>query len=207
MSKSILSRYHTVMPVVISMILTACAAAPPPVAYYSLLGTDIVKSTGQRHDQLILSVGPVNIPDVLKKSQIATDGTVGRYRLSEYHRWAGEVDREIARALLEQLAGKLGTEQVYIYPGEQYVEPTFQVTLDVLEMNGELGKEAKLSVRWTLIDPKGKTAPVARHSTFSQQPEDGGHDAWVKMQRHNISRLSDEIAALIKERTGSGRNM
>jgi len=180
--------------------LTACTA-PPQVAYYSLLGAESVKTTGQRHDQLVVSVGPVNIPDVLKKSQIATDGIEGRYRLSEYHRWAGEVDREFGRALLEHLAGRLGTEQVYLFPGDQYLEPTFQVLLDILEMNGELGKEVKLSVRWTPIDPKGKTRPITRHSTFSQQAADSGHEAWVKAQRGNISRLSEEIATLIKERT------
>jgi uncharacterized protein len=184
-----------------STALTACTATPPQVAYYSLLGAESVKTTGQRHDQLVLSVGPVNIPDVLKKSQIATDGTEGRYRLSEYHRWAGEVDREFGRALLEQLAGRLGTEQVYLFPGDQHLEPTCQVFLDILEMNGELGKEAKLSVRWSLVDPKGKTGSITRHSTFSQQPTDSGHEAWVKAQRGNISRLSEEIAVLIKERT------
>jgi uncharacterized lipoprotein YmbA len=186
-----------------SIALTGCTATPPQVAYYSLLGAENVKTTGQGHDQLVLSVGPVHIPDVLKKSQIATDGTEGRYRLSEYHRWAGEVDREFGRALLEQLAGRLGTEQAYLYPGDQHLEPTCQVLLDILEMNGELGKEARLSVRWTLIDPKGKTRPITRHSTFSQHPADSGHDTWVNAQRGNISRLSEEIATLIKERTTS----
>ena len=186
----------------LSTALTACTA-PPQVAYYSLLGAENVKTTGQRRDQLVVSVGPVNIPDVLKKSQIATDGIEGRYRLSEYHRWAGEVDREFGRALIEQLAGRLGTEQVYLFPGDQYIEPTCQVLLDILEMNGELGKEVKLSVRWTLIDPKGKTRPITRHSTFSQQTADSGHESWVKAQRGNLSRLGEEIATLIKDRTPS----
>jgi uncharacterized protein len=201
MSKSIQSLRCALLLAVISMVLTACTAAPPQVAYYSLLGAESVKTTGQRHDQLVVSVGPVHVPDVLKKSQIATDGTEGRYRLSEYHRWAGEVNREFGRALAEQLAGRLGTEQVYLFPGDQHLEPTCQVLLDLLEMNGELGKEAKLSVRWTLIDPKGKIGPITRHSTFSQQPTDSSHEAWVKVQRGNINRLGEEIAVLIKERT------
>ena len=203
MNKSIQSLRCALLLVLVSIALTACTATPPQVAYYSLLGVERVKTTGQRHDQLVLSVGPVRIPDVLKKSQIATNGTEGRYRLSEYHRWAGEVDREFGRALLEQLAGRLGTEQVYLFPGDQHLEPTCQVLLDILEMNGELGKEAKLSVRWTLIDSKGKIGPITRHSAFSQQPADSGYDTWVKTQRGNISRLSEEIAALIKERTPS----
>jgi uncharacterized lipoprotein YmbA len=201
MSKSMTSLRFAIVSALIGMALSACSGSTPQVAYYSLLSTDIKKTTEQRHDPLVLSVGPVHIPNVLEKSQIATGGIDGPYRLSDYHRWAGNVDREFARALAEQLAGRLGTDQVYIFPGDQYLEPTCQVQLDVLEMKGDLNKEAQLTVRWTLIDPKGKTAPITRLSRFSEQPAAEGHDAWVKAQQHNISLLSDEISALIKQRT------
>ena len=201
MNKSIVNLRLIMLVALIGVGLAACTAATPQVAYYSLLDADIVKTTEKRNDPLILSVGPVNIPDVLKKSQIAIGGTDGRYLLSDYHRWAGAVDREFARALTEQLASKLGTEQVYIFPGEQNLDPTYQVLVDVLEMNGELGKEAKLNVRWTLINPKGKMATITRQSRFSEQLAAGGYDSWVRAQQHNISLLSGEIANLIKERT------
>ena len=45
-----------------SIALTGCTATPPQVAYYSLLGAESVKTTGQGHDQLVLSVGPVQYP-------------------------------------------------------------------------------------------------------------------------------------------------
>ena len=200
MSNSIRSLCFVISAAVIGLALTACTSATPKVTYYSLLGDDIAMPNVKRHDSLVLNVGPVNIPDVLKKTQIAIGGTDGLYRYSEYHRWAGGVDKEFARALAEQLASRLGTEKVYIFSGEQNIEPTCQVSLDVLEMNGELGREAKLRVRWTLIDSKGKIAPVTRQSKYSEEPAGGGYDAWVKAQQQNINRLSEEIAALVKER-------
>ncbi len=200
MSNLMTSLRFAILSVLIGISMSACGGASPQVAYYSLLGADIKKPAEQRHTPLVLSVGPVHTPDVLKKSQIATGGIDGPYRLSDYHRWTGEVDREFSRALAEQLAVRLGTEQVYLFPGDQYLEPTCQVLLDILEMNGELNKDAHLAVRWTLIDPKGKRAPVTRLSKFSEQlTAVGGHDAWVKAQQHNISLLSDEISALIKQ--------
>jgi uncharacterized lipoprotein YmbA len=197
MSKSIPSLRCAVLIALLGAVLSACTGASPQVVYYSLLETDAAATAAPRHDQLVLSIGPVAIPDVLQKSNIATGGADGRYQLSEYHRWAGEVDRELARALVERLAGRLGTEQVYLYPGNQHIEPTFQVALDVLAMNGELGQEVTLSVRWTLIDPKGNNATLSRHSRFSGRPADGSHNAWVKVQRQNIDRLGEEIAAAI----------
>jgi uncharacterized lipoprotein YmbA len=178
--------------------LAGCSVSSPQVTYYSLLGREAATIVGHRNDQLVLSVGPVTIPDILKKSQIATGGTDGRYQLSEYHRWAGSVDREVARALAEQLAGRLGTEQIIIFPGDERVEPNLQITVEVVAMDGDLGKEAKLTVRWTMIDPKGAWAPIIRRSQFIEQPAGNGYDAWVTAQQRNLGRLSEEIAALIK---------
>jgi uncharacterized protein len=180
--------------------LAACATSSPQVAYYSLLSTTAPTAVEKRNDQLILSVGPVTIPDVLKKPKIAIGGTDGRFIISEYHRWAGEVDRDFARALAEQLAGKLGTEQVILSPGDQHITPNCQVLLDVLAMDGDLGKEARMTVRWTLIDPNGKWASIARRSHFSENLSNAGYNTWVTAQQHNIGQLSEEIAALVKER-------
>lgn len=178
--------------------LIGCSPASPPVAYHSLVGLDPVPNTSGTQSRLAILVGPVSIPDILKNAQITTGSAGQRYQLSEQHRWAGEVDRDFARAVGEQLANRLGTEQVAIFPMGQHLNPTHQIIFDVLAMDGVPGKEANLAVRWSLVDPKNKTAAVTRRSTFTEEPDDGGYDAWVAAQRRNINRLSEEIAAVIK---------
>jgi len=178
--------------------VTGCS----PVAqttYHSLLGSsDLASHPTAGQSRLAILVGPVSVPDILRTSQFATGGAGERYLLSEQHRWASEVDREVARAVGEQLATRLGTEQVALYPMQQHLEPAHQVILDILALEGVLGKEAKLTVRWSVVDPNSKTARITRRSTFSEQPADSGYDAWIAAQRHNISRLGEEIAAAIK---------
>lgn len=179
--------------------LAACTASPQ-VVYYSLLGGPIESVAAKRNEQLILSVGPVTLSEVLKSSQIATGGTNGRFQRSDYHRWAGVVDRDFARALSEQLAGRLGTDRVTVFPGDQQFDANCQVLVDILAMEGDLGKAAILTVRWTLVDPKGKWPPVVRRSHFSQNLTDAGYETWVKAQQHNISRLGEEISVLVREK-------
>ena len=179
--------------------LAACQAASPRVTYYSLLATNAAPVAAEQQQDLVISIGPVVIPDVLKKSQIATGGAEGRYQLSEFHRWVGDVDREFARAVAEQLAARLGTEQVAVFPWDQHLQPTFRVLLDVLAMGGEPGREARLTVRWSLVDPQDRMAPVIRRSDLRETPADAGFGAWVNAQQRNISRLGEEIAAAIKE--------
>jgi uncharacterized lipoprotein YmbA len=178
--------------------LIGCGPASPPVAYYSLVALDPAPNTSGTQGRLSILVGPVSIPDILKNSQISTGNASGRYQISEQHRWVGEVDRDFARAIGEQLANRLGTEQIAIFPMGQHLEPTHQIVFDILSMEGGLGKEANLAVRWALVDPKNKTVLVTRRSTFTEEPADGSYDAWVAAQRRNINRLSEELAAMIK---------
>ena len=179
------------------LLLVGCSAASPPVSYYRLAGAEPSAQAADNQNRLALQIGPVNVPDVLKKSQIVLGSGDGSLHPSDQHRWAGEVDRDIALALGEQLAIRLGTEQVALFPSGQHLELTHQVIVDVLAMDGVLGKEASLVVRWSVIDPKTKTARTTRRSAVNAQPANSSHAAWVAAQRHNIAELSEEIAGAI----------
>lgn len=181
----------------IALLLGGCGATPPPISYYSLSGAK-VSSIKPGQQRFALQIGPVTLPDLLKRSQIVLGVAEQPYRLSDQHRWAGELDREFARALGEQLAAQLGTEQVALFPSDGHLQLTDQVLLDILALEGSLGKEAVLIVRWTLVDPATKAARLTRRSTCTTTPIDGSHDAWVAAQRVNIGKLAAEMAAALK---------
>ena len=191
---------HLALAACLTTILLAGCASSPPIAYYSLYtpSQPISSATAPAGGALVVSVGPVVIPDILKQTQIATGGADGRYRLAEYHRWSGELDRDFARAVAEQLAGGLDTEKVAIFPWDQHLTPTCRVLIDVLSMGGELGKEATLAVRWSLVDPSGNLPPLVRRSEFHESLTQAGYPAWVTAQQRNIAKLGQEIAGVIK---------
>jgi uncharacterized lipoprotein YmbA len=190
---------HLTLAAALITLLAGCATTPP-TAYYSLYAPAHrpVQGTATPDSVLPVSVGPVTIPDILKQTQIATGGADGRYRLAEYQRWSGELDRDFARAVAEQLAGNLGTEQVALFPWDQSLTPKCRVQFDVLSMGGDPGKDATMDVRWSLIDPHGKRPPIVRRSTLKETPAEAGYAAWVAAQQRNIVKLGGEIATQLK---------
>ena len=181
-----------------TLLVAGCSPVSPPVTYYSLLDSSHTTPAVHAQEHRSLLIGPISIPDSLKNSQIATGGAEGQYQFSEFHRWVSKVDRDFARALGEQLAAKIGTEQIALYPSTSYQEPSLQIVVDILAMDGALGVAARLTVRWSLIDTKSKKAQLTRRTTFSEHPVDATHGAWVAAQRHNINRLGEEVAAAIR---------
>ncbi len=182
------------------VLLTGCFATSPQVSYYSLYApAQKPASTATTTGSLGLSVGPVTIPDILKQEKIATGGADGRYRTAEYHRWSGELDRDLARAVAEQLAGNLGTERVAIFPWDQTFVADCRVYLDILSMGGEVGKEATLNVRWALGKPGEAQPLLIRRSDLRETPAEAGYGAWVTAQQRNLAKLGQEIATAIRE--------
>lgn len=179
----------------VALLPTGCISTSPQVSYYSLYVSGQKPGLATADDNpLAISIGPVTIPDILRQQKIATGGADGHYRLAEYHRWSGELDREFARAIAEQLASTLGTERVAVFPWDQAIAPSCRVLVDILHMGGELGAEAVLEVRWAVIDPLGKRPQIVRRSEYREVPGGPGHPAWVVAQRRNVARLAREIA-------------
>lgn len=175
--------------------LAGCSPKSPEVSYYSLFTTRAVKPDVEKNTAMVLAIGPVSAPDILRRSQIATGSGAGRYRLSDYHRWAGDVEKDFARALAELLGSRPGGGQVVLYPGVG--EPTCQLIVDILAMEGDLGREARLAVSWSLVDSRQQSTAVVRRSDFSRQPEDVGYDSWVRAQQVNLKEFSEEIGATL----------
>jgi len=184
---------------------SGCGSAQAPTRYYSLLA-----EAGQRpsaaptEKTLSVSVGPVIIPDILKQTRIATSKGDGSYNLSEYHRWSGDVDRDIARALAEHLGRGLGTEQVFVFPWDQAGAPAYRVLADVISMGGNPDGEATLHVRWTVVPRSGAAEPVTRRTDLSEKCPGPDHADWVAAQQRNVEHLAAAIAATILDLHGQG---
>lgn len=193
-----LARRPTLLGLALMMLLAGCAGNVKTISHYSLYAPQAAAGQSVQTDGgPAVSVGPVNVPDILKQTRIATGGEGGRYELAEYHRWSGEVDREMSRALAEQLSRRLNTESVSVFPWDQHLSPRFRVLADVLNMGGALGGQATLSVRWTVLDAEGKGEPIIRRAELSERLTATDHSAWVAAQQRNIEKLGEVIAETI----------
>ena len=177
-----------------------CGSTSAPISYYSLLGPEPVPAATGRFSQMALLIGPVTLPDVLKRSQIVTGRPGEHYQLSEHHRWSGEVDRDLSRAMGEYLSRRLGTERIGLYPERRFAPLSSQVALDVVAMDGGLGEEARLLVRWSFLNPETGIAELTGRSLCRMSPANDGYAAWVAAQRANIRCLGEEIVAALSTR-------
>jgi len=196
------SRFTAALALACAALLAGCAGSKTPTVYYSLYAPAAQTEVGTMTDgDISVRVGPVTIPDILKQTRIATGGEDGSYDLAEYHRWSGDVDRDLARTLAEHLAQALGTQRVSVFPWDQDFTPTYQVLVDVLFMGGEPGGEAILSARWTIMDKAGKEESITRRIDLREVSAGPDVASWIAAQQRNVEKLGEAIAETISENT------
>ena len=171
----------------------------PTVNYYSLMTLEQLGDTESiaAMPEVRLGVGPVTIPDSLKRSQIATRQQGNRYEFAEFNRWAGVLERDITTVLGDNLGQLLGVEKVGFFPWMQHFKPTYRVMVDVVRLDGALDGEAVLSARWAAADSSGENFLAGGKSVYRQTVEDVGYAGLLKAESQLLAELSREIAKAI----------
>lgn len=187
------------------LIVTALLAAgcisrsAPTVNYYSLMTMEQLNAAESLASlpDVRLGVGPVTIPDSLKRSQIATRQQGNRYQFDEFNRWAGVLERDITAVLGDNLGQLLGVDKVGFFPWMQHFKPTYRVMVDVVRFDGALDGEAVLSARWAVAGADGEDFLAGGKSVYRQPLEEAGYAALVKAESRLLAAFSREIAGAI----------
>jgi uncharacterized lipoprotein YmbA len=170
------------------------------VNYYSLLSMQqmgVAAETAAGPD-LSIGIGPISVPEVLKRSQLVTRDARNLYRFDEYHRWAGSIEQDIAYVLGDNLGYLLGQEKIAFFPWMQNFKPTHRVVIEIIEFDGQLGGEAILNVRWAIADPAGEIDLIREQSVYRQPVDGDDYAGLVRAQSQLIAMLSREIAAALE---------
>lgn len=182
------------------LLISGCLGrSSPKVTYFSLLTMKQLGATESLASlpEVRLGVGPITIPDSLKRSQIATRQHGNQYEFAEFNRWAGVLEKDIASVLGDNLGQLLGIEKVGFFPWLHHFKPTYRVMVDVIRFDGSIDGEAFLSARWAISDSEGKDFLAGKKSDYQQPLEDASYAALIRVESQLLASLSKEIAAEI----------
>lgn len=190
---------------VAGLLLAGCISrSAPTVTYYSLMTMEQLGETESLAalPEVRLGIGPIAIPDSLKRSQIATRQQGNQHEFAEFQRWAGVLEKDITSVMGDNLGQLLGIERVGFFPWLHHFKPTYRLTIDVIRFDGSLGDEAVLSARWAIADADGKDFLAGKKSDYRQPLADASYAALIKAESQLLAALSREIAheivALVK---------
>jgi uncharacterized lipoprotein YmbA len=200
MPYQIMCRTYVCLIVTCIMMTYGCARTPqarfyilqpqPPAVDQAQLSVSV--------NDMIIGVGPVELPEHLDRPQIVTRISSNELHLSEFNRWAESLEKNLSRVLAENLSLLLSTDNILVYPWAGSIKVEKQVEVNIIQFDGLPGGEVLLKAHWSLMGEDGKNLLLMKTSSFSA-PAGQGYPEMVEAMNRVLADLSREIATAIKD--------
>lgn len=170
------------------------------VNYFSLLTMEQLGQTQPvgAYPELALGIGPITVPDSLKRSQIVTRINGNQYQFNEFNRWAGVLEKDFLTVAGDNLGMLLGTENIGYLPWHPAFTPGYRMAIDIQRFDGALDGEAVLEARWSIIEATGKEMLAGGRSVYRMPVAESGYAGLVRTESQLVAELCKEVARTLE---------
>jgi uncharacterized protein len=195
--------YSLIMLATPTLLLSGCINNESKPIYFYRLTADADLST-QSHpikpdkaENSLIGLGPIHIQEYLDRPQMVIAVTDHQYRLSEDHRWAESLDKNISLALFKALPNQLGTDRIVRYPWPQRLAIDYQIGIDILEFNVDANSQSRLTAQWFIKRKDQSTIDKRFDCRIPSSNTD--YEVIVETQSQCLSKLGREIGITFRQ--------
>ncbi len=190
---------HPLLGLGLVMAILAGCAGSPSAKFYQLTplqsGTSVTDDISQEQRPTIAIA--VHIPDYLDRPQIVTRAGENELKLSEFNRWAGSLESDVARVLRDDIFSLLPPDRFSVVVWTPYMESRLpascKVDVHVERFEGTLGHSLLLKTQWEVF-ANDRRSLLIRESLVREQINGDSYDALVAAMSGALGRLSRQIA-------------
>ena len=185
------------------LLVSGCATTSRPVDFYTLSPSavsGVPESLPANCRDVVIGIGPVLWPRYLDRPQIVTRISPNRISFDEFHRWAGPLEEDFERVMIDDLSKLLQTDYVIKSPGKLPYKPRYQVQINIDQFDGLPGGAVTLKAAWSIVDPNSDKEAALRESTLRVPTTGEGYEAMVAAASAAAAGLSHQIAVELSGR-------
>jgi uncharacterized protein len=175
--------------------LSACGSSPA-VRFYTLAplqSVEIPAAVEVAERRGILAVGPVELANHLDRPQIVRRVGTTSVSLLENDRWAGSLQSDLARVLIDNLGVLLGPEGYVVLPWEVTARADGRIQVSVTRLERTDQQTVVLDALWTLHGMERGDILAAGREVIAE-PDSGGAEGTVEAMSRALAELSRRIA-------------
>ena len=173
-------------------LLVGCASSPDARLY--ILSADAsgqVANWGESGPKVL--IGPINVPEHIKRAEIVFRTSGNRVTLNEYDRWAESVDNNISEVLSENLAELLGSNSVFTDDSNFLTRPDVIIRIDINRFGLMENQQVELQASWEIDDRRSGTSKLSAEE-FRVTPRGEDISAIVAAMSEAMEQLSNTLA-------------
>lgn len=171
------------------LILSGCST---PETYYSLSADGPAPTNTTA---FALGVGPISLPDYIDRAELVFQSETNRFEIPFERRWAGSLEETTTRVLGTNLARRLKTGNLHLYPWEPGTDLRYQVRVQIRQFHAVSAGDAILDAQWRIENGSSHSLLVSGVSHLTEPVIGDGYDAVVAAESRLLAQLADTIAA------------
>lgn len=170
---------------------SGCGTSQPPRLYLlSSPGAPLQTSASSA----TIGLGPITIPAYLDRSKIMVRTGSNSFKAAEHHRWAEPLESNFARLLDEELGRAMPNATLIDYPWRNSRAVDIQIQLEVLAFESDNSGQARLAVRWELLDGSKKALTPPQRRDYTRGARNSDYESRVAAMSECIAALAQELA-------------
>jgi hypothetical protein len=204
MKVKLFSRHTLVILVIVVIFLGGCRRSQTP-RFYALSSMQD-QATSKRYSPVqnaIIGIGPVKLADYLDQPRLVNRTGDNQLIVAEYDRWVGSFKDNFVNVLADNIGFLLPTERIHFYPWRKSMPIDFQIIVDIVRCDGQLGDVVWLEARWSILTGQEKKLLKMNRSSIREPVGGVDYSALVAAQSRAIAKLSQEIVEAIR---GTGKH-
>jgi len=184
----------------IALLVSGCASTQKSTMYVLSPGCQPTASGKNLLPGKVVGIMRVSVPRRINRPVIVTQKNQYELDFSEFRRWGEMPDENLRNTIRRNLSQLLNSDSIIDSRVELPNRADYNINIDVIDMSGELGKNAHLAVNWDIAKGNESKSTVVYTSDFSEKLTDSEYITYVAAQSRMVDKLSRDIAdALLKE--------
>lgn len=178
--------------------LTGCiGGSSPPSRFYLLEPINETEiTTSGFSEKPVIALGQVQIPRYIDRPQIVTAFGRNTYQLSEFNRWAEDLDGNIGRVLAQNLSQLAPVDVVLANSSNRAARAQLRVSVNILEFHVNPEGHAGLTVQWQVN--RGEDKVLSRQVSYRTPASKSDYSVMVAALNDCLTRMSRELAASLQ---------
>ncbi|MGD9974177.1 MAG: membrane integrity-associated transporter subunit PqiC [Desulfatirhabdiaceae bacterium] len=159
---------NTLFCCLILAVLSGCSFKSHPAQYHTLSSIDRPEGQPSVQSGFTVMIGPVLLPETLRRPQIAVRTGDTGIAFLEFDKWAGSLRDDTQRVMVENMSILLNKTGGIVISDDMPVEPDYRIWVSITRFDGTLNDSVQLNAVWTLKDQKNRQV-ISMNPFFVQQ--------------------------------------
>ena len=180
-----------------AVLTTGCLSPKDDLSQFYVLAAPVDTARATAGD-VILGLGPITLPQYLRRPQMVTRVGDNQVTISEDYRWAEDLKAGVARIMSQDLGLTTGATQILIYPWLVTRGVHYSVEVDVLRFEADSAGMVELWAAWRIREMATHSVLEADEFRIAQQAAGAARSDIVTAQGEAVVMLSRTVAAALR---------